>query len=175
MTESPLTGAPVRRAEARAVAENPEGTAAPLAALRTVLLYSIAAPFSLLPEEVFWVNFHLEKVLAPLVGKQPEVVPLAVRQEMLEGTYSQALDAIEEQAVPVGIVDPQAATAEINDWVAVLMGTITQCYTLRPIEESAMHGRLIGLLRELGVSDPQNPRGAVFLPNDVRHRLANNK
>lgn len=174
MSDDRLTGTPVRRAEARGIAENPSGSMAPLTALRTVLLYSIATPFALLPEESLWAGYHLDEMLAPLMGREPDLVPLAVRQEMFDGTYSLALAAMERQNSPIAKFDPTVAHADVNDWAAVLMSTITQCYSLRPMEESAMHGRLIGLLRELGVGDPENPRGARFLPNDVRHRLAHN-
>jgi hypothetical protein len=44
-------------------------------------------------------------------------------------------------------------------------------YRLRPLEESALHGQITGLLRELGVGDPANPRGSRYLPTVVRHRL----
>ena len=174
MSDVPASGLPVRRAEARSITKNPTDSIAPIAALRTVLLYSIAAPFALRPEETLWAGFHLDKALAPLIGKTAEYVPLAVRQEMIDSTYTRALEALEGSKETVAEFDPRVTHADLNDWAAVLMSTITQCYSMRPMEESALHGQIVGLLRELGVGDPVNPRGARFLPNDVRHRIASN-
>jgi hypothetical protein len=172
MSDLTASATPVRRAEARGATPNPTDAAAAVTALRTVLLYSIATPFALVPEEIMWAGYHLDKILAPLKGKTAEIVPLAVRQEMLTGHYSTALEAAEQKQSAAAVFDSSVKQGDLNDWAAVLISTITQCYTLRPMEESAMHGQLVGLLRELGVGDPVNPRGARFLPNDVRHRLA---
>jgi len=56
-----------------------------LSALRTVLLYSIATPFVLLPEERMWASWQLGVMLAPLAGRLPQKVPVAVRQELDDG------------------------------------------------------------------------------------------
>jgi hypothetical protein len=164
---------PVRRAEARVVRENPDGAVEPLVALRTVVLYTVTDAFGLVVEEVMWAGYHLDRVLAPLLGKAPQMVPLAVRQEMLEGTYSAALETLESRdgQGASAAYDPQVVHATIQDWAGVIMQMITTCYPLRPMDESSMHGQIVGLLRELGVSDPSNPRPARYLPNDVRHRL----
>jgi hypothetical protein len=154
------------------VVENPPDPAVTVAALRTVMLYSIGDPFGLLPEEILWTGFYLDKILAPLQGRDPGDVPLAVRREMLDGTYSQILTRMERRGTAPPVFDPDVPRADINDWAAVLMASVTQCYSLRPMDESSMHGQLVGLLRELGVGDPSNPRGARYLPNDVRYRLA---
>lgn len=164
---------PVRKTEARAARTNPEGAQAPLIALRTVILFTFTDAFGLVPEESMWVAYHLDEVLAPLLSKRPGNVPLAVRQEMLEGNYSAALNRIEERddRFAAGVFDPAAKRATATDWAAVTMQMISECYQLRPLDESAMTGQIVGLLRELGVDDPKNPRPARYLPNDVRHRL----
>lgn len=173
MVEHTQTGEPVRKAEAHALAENPTGAIAPMEALRTVILFTISDAFGLVSEEVLWAGYHLDEILAPLVSKQPVSVPLAVRQEMLDGTYTRSLEQIEARDDRSGgtVWDPNAVHATVNDWAAVTMQMITECYRLRVMEESAMHGQIIGLLRELGVDDPNNPRPARYLPNDIRHRL----
>jgi len=67
--------------------------------------------------------------------------------------------------------DPSTASADLNDWAGVLVDAVGQMYRLRPMEESALQGQIIGLLREIGVGNPANPRGSRYLPTVVRHRL----
>jgi hypothetical protein len=164
---------PVRKAEVRAVQENPAGTMAPLEAMRTVVLFTITDAFGLVPEETMWAGYHLDDILAPLLDKTPGNVPLTVRQEMLDSNYSAALDMIEarDDRSTGTVWDREATHATVNDWASVTMQMISECYQMRPLEESAMHGKIVGLLRELGVDDPANPRPARYLPNDVRYRL----
>ena len=120
-----------------------------------------------------WAGFHLDQIFEPLAMKTPRNVPLSVRQEMLNGTYTSALRTMEKKNDRSGGVpfDPEAKQATAHDWAAVVTAMITECYTIRPLEESSINGRLVGLLRELGVDDPENPRAARYLPNDIRHRL----
>jgi hypothetical protein len=59
--------------------------------------------------------------------------------------------------------------------VEALLGPVFTSYSLRPLLEDSMRGQLSGLLRELGVGDPSNPRGALFLPNDLRMQIAAKK
>lgn len=169
----PTQPAPVRQAEARAGKVNPAGAMAPLTALRTVVLYTFTDAFGLVAEEAMWAGYHLDDILAPLLSREPDVVPLSVRQEMLEGTYTRALELIEARDDRSGGAtwDAETIHANVNDWAGVTMQMISECYQMRPLEESAMHGKIVGLLRELGVDDPKNPRPARYLPNDVRHRL----
>lgn len=172
MTDSPAT-TPVRQSEVRAALRNPDSNVASLDALRTVILYTFTDAFGLVTEETLWVGYHLDEILAVLMNKTPENVPIAVRQEMLEGVYSAALQTIELRDDRDAAVawDKNTVHATAQDWAAVTMQTITECYQMRPLEESAMHGKIVGVLRELGVDSPTNPRAARYLPNDVRHRL----
>lgn len=167
------TPAPLKRAEARAAQTNPTGTMAPLEGLRTVVLWTITDAFGLVTEEVMWAGFHLDDILSPLMSRTPGNIPLTVRHEMLDGFYTRELAALElrDDRTAGGFWDKDATRATVSDWAAVTMQMITECYQMRPLEESAMHGKLVGLLRELGVDDPRNPRPARYLPNDVRHRL----
>lgn len=164
---------PVRRSEARAARSNPEGTVVPVEALRTVVLFTLADAFALVPEETMWADHRLADILAPLTAFEASSVPLAVRQEMLEGNYRHALEAIGRRnphtSTPVW--DKEAVKATAEDWAGVTMQMVTECYTLRPLDESAMHAKLLGLLRDLGLDHPYNPRPARYLPNDVRYRL----
>lgn len=144
-------------------------------ALRTVILYTLTDVFGLATEETMWAGYHLEEALEPLNALKPTQVPLPVRQEMLEATYSQQLSRIEARGsrTVTASIDPVHATvaASINDWVGVLMQMVSSCYTLRPMVESTLTGRLAGLLRELGVGSGEGGRPARYLPNDIRYRL----
>lgn len=172
MTE-PGAAAPIRRSESRAAQENPDGTIAPLEGLRTVLLWTITDAFGLVAEEIMWTGYHLDEILAPLMSHTPTNVPLTVRHEMLDGFYTRELDAIEarDDRTLAGFWDSNATHATVSDWAGVTMQMISECYQMRPLEESTMHGKIVGLLRELGVDNAKNPRPARYLPNDVRHRL----
>lgn len=168
---------PLRHAEARAVAVNPEDPAALTAALRKVVLFTLADSFGLVPEETMWASYHLERIFAPLHSAERLLVPLAVRQEMLPPhPYTQALDALESSTnvAPIGPYDPGTRTASEADWSGVIMQMVTESFSLRPLDEATMRGQIAGVLRELGVGHPEDPRAARYLPNDVRHRLNSN-
>lgn len=173
MTETPAVLVPVRRAEQRAVMPNPDSSLVALGALRTVVLCTLADAFALVPEEILYSGRHLDEVLAPLISRAPASVPLSVRHEMFEGNFAATLERLEtSDASNAAAVDsPQQHRARAEDWAAVTVQMIGECYELGPIEEATMHGRIVGLLRDLGVDHPRNPRAARYLPNNVRYRL----
>ena len=160
-------------AEGHTLRVNPGSGDVRLAALRTVMLYTITDVFALVVEESIWAGYHLDRILAPLMDQKPRMVPLPVRQEMLNGAYSRELNDLETRASAIVAIgqDPLTASADLNDWAGVLVDAVGQTYRLRPMEESALQGQIIGLLRELGVGNPENPRGSRYLPTVVRHRL----
>ena len=165
---------PLRHAEARAVAVNPDSPAVIASALRTVVLFTLADSFALVPEETLWASYHLERIFAPLHRAERLLVPLAVRQEMLPPhAYSRALAGLESGSAtaPVAPFDSQSRHASEADWAAVIMHMVTESFALRPLDEATMRGQIAGVLRELGVGHPTDPRAARYLPNDVRHRL----
>ncbi|MGV8847840.1 MAG: hypothetical protein ACOH1Y_16575 [Propionicimonas sp.] len=160
-------------AEGHTVQVNPGAGDVRLNALRTVMLYTITDVFALVVEESMWAGYHLDRILAPLMEQKPRMVPLPVRQEMLNGAYSRELNDLETRVAGMVAIgqDPSTTSADLNDWAGVLVDAIGQMYQLRPMEESALQGQIIGLLRELGVGDPTSPRGSRYLPTVVRHRL----
>ena len=160
-------------AEGHALQVNPGAGDVRLGALRIVMLYTITDVFALVVEESIWAVYQLDRILAPLMDVKPRMVPLPVRQEMLTGAYSRELNDLETRASEVVATgqDPRTASADLNDWAGVLMDAIGQMYLLGPMEESALQGQIMGLLRELGVGNPTNPRGSRYLPTAVRHRL----
>jgi hypothetical protein len=167
-------GSASRLADARAASATPSDTGATADAFRVVLTYTITDAFALTVEESLWVSYHLTGVLQPLRRMVPSRLPLAVRHELLEQTYSERMNTFETRdhdsvALPA---DPEVTAADLDDWAIVIAETVTSCYPLRPITESGMYGQITGLLRELGVGHPTNPRAARYLPNAVKTRIA---
>jgi hypothetical protein len=152
---------------------NPDSRIAHAAAFRTVVLQVVTEAFDLYDEEHLWLGYHLDTVFAPLMDTLPHTVPLAVRQEMLDGTYSRLLELRNKAKRMQGQTswDANVLHASAEEWTDALLSPVFSCYSLRPLTESGMRGNLLGLLRELGVGSAENPRGSTFLPNDLRLRL----
>lgn len=174
-TPAPVGFAPMPRGEGRYTRVNPNSKIAHAAAFRTVTLHTITEAFDLNAWESMWVGFHLDQILEPLMETLPHTVPLAVRQEMLDETYTRLLELRDRPAVRyTGQKASKSASllaATADEWADVITDQIVSCYTLRPLVEDGIRGSIVGLLRELGVGDTKNPRSAVFLPNDLRVRL----
>lgn len=172
MSETPVA-TPVRRAEQRAVLSNPDSSLVSLGALRTVVLCTLADAFALVPEEILYTGRHLDEVLAPLMSRTPTSVPLSVRHEMFEGNFAAALERLETSDITTAsaVENTETHRARAEDWAAVTVQMVGECYDLAPLEETTMHARIVGVLRELGVDHPINPRAARYLPNNVRYRL----
>lgn len=167
-------GGAARESNVRASTQAPNDPALIARAFRTVLAYTITDAFACTVEESLWVRHHLNEIVQPLTTLTPQAMPLAVRRELMEHSYSELFtraDTSEEEAIALP-ADPETNNADLADWAGVLTETVSECYTLRPMVESAMYGQITGLLRELGVGDPMNPRGARYLPAAVRHRLS---
>jgi len=167
-------GGAAREANMRASTQAPTDPALIARAFRTVLAYTITDAFACTVEESLWVRHHLGEIVEPLTTMQPHAMPLAVRRELMEHSYSDLFDRAdtseyEATALPA---DAETTNAALDDWAGVLTETISECYTLRPMVESATYGKITGLLRELGVGDPMNPRAARYLPAAVRSRIA---
>lgn len=168
------TDRPTSYGEARSLALSPGDPEAVVRATRTVLLFTLSDCFALVPEEILWAGYHLDRVLAPFAGQTPSKVPLVVRREMLPPhPFTQALSAAEAAAnrAQPAVHDGQTAYGREDDWAGVFTQMITQTWSPRPMQEAEAHGLIVGLLRELGVGDAQQPRASRYLPNDVRHRL----
>lgn len=177
-TATPAGFAPLPRGEQRYTRVNPDSKIAHAAAFRTVLLHTITESFDLNSWESLWAGYHLDGMLAPLVESMPHTVPLAVRQEMLDGTYTRLLelrDRAKVQSTGRSGKGNTALSASADEWADIITDQITACYDLRPITEDGIRGQVVGLLRELGVGDSRNPRASAFLPNDLRIRLLDDR
>lgn len=147
------------------------------AAVRNVVLQIMVEAFDLYTTESMWLSYHLDKLFAPLLTQLPHTIPLAVRQEMLNGTYSRLLELRNRAKMVRGQItyDSNVLQASAEEWAEALISPIIACYSLRPLTESSMRGQMLGLLKELGVGDPKNPRGATFLPSDLRLQVLANR
>lgn len=132
----------------------------------------MAEAFDLYDEEDLWLGYHLDQLFAPLRDFTPHALPLPVRQELLDGTYSRLLELRYRARIMRGQApyDATVLHASKEEWADALLDPVFASYSLRPLIESGMRGGMIGLLTELGV-DGDPPRGTLFLPNDLRVRL----
>ena len=164
---------PARNAKETGLQANPDSAAAHVAAFRAVLLHLIVEAFDLREEETLWVGYHLDQTLAPLMQQKPHTVPFPVRQEMLNGSYTRLLELRGKAHIARGqcVHDARVLHASCEDWAETLISPILESYNIRPITEATMRGQMLGLLRELGVGDEQNPRGATHLPTELRVRI----
>jgi hypothetical protein len=153
--------------------ETPESKVAHASAFRVVLLQSLSSAFDLTPDESIMVGVKLDSLLAPLLQLKPHAVPFSVRQEMLDGAYSRQLALRSKSNIVRGQVqfNPKVLSATLEDWVDALMMPLLTSYDLRAFDEAEMRGHLQKLLRQIGVGDPVSPRGAIYMPSDLRARL----
>lgn len=157
-------------ADKRSTLPNPDSLVAHATAMRTVMLYRLVEAFDLRPEESMWAGYHLDKVCEPLMTLRPSNVPMAVRQEMLDGSYSKLLELRERVSMARSqtTYDHSITHASAEEWAEALIEPVFHSYDLRPILESQILGQIVGMLRELGVDDKNDPRGATFLPKELR-------
>lgn len=141
-------------------------------ALRTVILWTISDAFALCELESMWTQVQIDNLLSPQQRAKPKNIPLAVQRELSAKLYSTLLSEM------VGVNEHkarkengQSLQASVQDWSRVLADMVTQTYELRPLIDASIVGEFTGILTELGVGDPQNPRASLYLPNAVRERL----
>lgn len=143
-----------------------------LRALRTVLTHTITDAFDLTSEESMWVSFHVDQILSPIGAARPKAVPLPVRKELESRLYSHRLAEREGRVIIPRAADPGVKQGALEDWAAVFSETVRQCYDLRPLVQASIDGQFTGLLLELGVGHPTNPRAGRYLPTAVRYLLS---
>jgi hypothetical protein len=143
------------------------------AAFKIVVLQVMTEAFDLFDEEHMWLGFHLDTMFSPLLDLTPHTVPLPVRQEAQNGTYSRQLELRHRAKTVRGqaVFNANVLQATREDWASALLNPVFASYVMRPLSESSMRGQMLGLLAELGIGDPGNPRGALFLPTDLRLQI----
>lgn len=157
----------------RGLVANPESAAAHATALRSVLLHLMCDTWDLKEEEALWAGYRLDGILSPLLDVMPHTVPFAVRQEMLDGTYSRLVELRAKAHLVRGHVnfDPRIPQPTFSEWVETLINPIEASYDVSPLVLAGMRGELAQLLTDLGVGVAENPRGATHVPNDLRIRM----
>jgi len=152
---------------------NPDSSTAKVSAFRAVLMQLLSSTFELREEELLWLGYRFDHLLAPLLSTQSNVVPFAVRQEMLDHNYSRllALQSKTNLVKPVMPFNPKVLSATIEEWADALLAPIETSYELRPFDEATMRSEILSILRDLGVGDPVNPRAATYMPTDLRTRI----
>lgn len=157
----------------RGMVANPASSTAHAAALRAVLLHLMCDTWDLKEEETLWAGYRLDSILSPLLGVLPHTVPFAVRQEMLDGTYTRLVELRAKAHLVRGNVtfDPRIAQPTFNEWVETLVNPIESSYDINPIALAGIRAEIAHLLSDLGVGSIDNPRGATHVPNDLRIRM----
>ena len=152
---------------------NPGSSYSHAEAIRSIMLYILADAFDLHTEETIWAGHAFDAVCGELVVHNPHSVPLAARQEMLNGTYTRQLELRENAHLLRGstVYDRAVMTASREEWAEILLALVTSSYTLPPLTEARLLTIITTVLTELGVGSKQNPRGATHLPTDLRLRL----
>ncbi|MBC9706693.1 MAG: hypothetical protein H9W81_17420 [Enterococcus sp.] len=139
--------------------------------MRTVITFTITDVFDLTPDESFWLSYQINSLLEPFESITPIVIPTAVSHELTTRQYSTYLSDRTN-----GGYAPRSEDVEetnLTDWTEVFMEMLCSAYPcMAPMQEAAIRGKMTGLLMELGVGIEKSPRGALYLPNAVRHALA---
>lgn len=151
----------------RGLVRSPQSATAAVTAFRTVLQHSLVTTFDLSVDEQLWAGFTLDAMLAPLLDLTPHTVPVAVRQEMIDGTYRRML---EQRAATGGrtVYDEGLAQPTLAEWVDLLIAPVEASYSLSVPLQAALRANLSSLLVDLGVATGANPRGATRIPASLR-------
>lgn len=156
----------------RGLAVSPTSAAAHTSAMRTVLLYLIASTFDLREEETLWAGYRLDSALSPLLGKTPHTVPFAVRQEMLDGSYTRLLELRAKiTTCPQPATAVSCAQPSLSEWVETFCDIIESSYEMTSKDVTAVRGQLTNMLSELGVGSTSTSRAATHLPTVMRTRM----
>ena len=136
-----------------------------LKAIRSVITYTIVDVFSLTEEERFWVSHHLENALQPLINSKPHNLALPVLEELKYAKYTILLNGY--TYAQARKIQENVLVADVFEWAQALSSVFSESYKLRPIESSAITGKITGMLEELGIGR----RESRYLPNTVRSIL----
>lgn len=139
-------------------------------AIKSVMVFNITDAFNLQEYECIWAHTHVSRILEPLLGAHIKSIAAPVKDELLTGMYSRKIAERRWDAhQPQGVSDTQQAS--VYDWAKVLANIILECYSVRPLYETSLVAQFVGLLTELGVGDPENPRASIYLPTALRYQM----
>lgn len=146
--------------------------------LRAVLLYNFAETFDLVDEEVVWVGYQLDSVAEILGEMSPESPTLCMRQEAQNRTYTNLLNIRTKAHVPRGNVahSGKTTTPTLSHWVDAFAQPLENTYSELSGRDSLKIRQVIShILRNIGVGDPEMPRGCTRLPLELKMLLAEEK
>lgn len=144
-------------------------------AFRKVLLYAVSDALDLTSEEEIWLSWKLGEVSLLLGSKKPVDVPLSVRQEILKGNYTKLLQNRRDHFNPsrsnASLYNVDNVNAGVDDWVDSVLSVFQTSYELSPYEELKIKGILVEIFTNLGVDNVDNPRGASYIPSDIKYQI----
>lgn len=164
--------------EAAQVVENEFSSRAYAKSLRAVLLYNLAETFDLVDEEIVWVGYQIDSIVELLEQTTPENPTLSMLQEARDRTYTNLLNIRTKAHMPRGNVAHSAATTtpSLLHWVDALVQPLESSYPSMSGKDSLYIRQVIGnVLRDIGVGDPESPRGCTRLPIELKMLLAEEK
>jgi len=143
-------------------------------AIGTVVHYTLSDAFDLVAEESLWVSWHLKEILDPLQDEHPSAIQAAVKQELDNWAYSNALFNRDQDRGSVHRQNGDVKYASLDDWTEAITEIIFASYPdLRPMIKSRIIGSVSGLLFELGLRNGKDSRASLYLPNALRYIVAN--
>lgn len=145
--------------------------------LRSVVLYNLAETFDLVDEELIWTRHELDKIAGALERYLPANPTLSTLNELRGKTYTNLLSIRTRTHTPRGNVSHSAKnTPSLNDWIDALAQPIEGAYPDLTGSESLFVRQTLGhILRNIGVGDPESPRGCTRLPVELKMLLADKK
>lgn len=161
---SPTRPAPMQSLDLHEISDD-----ALLNAMRTVITFTVADVFSLTSEETMWASYHVGEALEVFQGHRRFEVSGAVMYELETSCYSHKLEEhIRSEQHPETAQDGIARASGL-DWATVLTDVAVSTFRARPIITTGFVGRIAGMLAELGVGHPTNPRASKYLPTAIRY------
>lgn len=133
-------------------------------ATKSVMTYTIADVFALTEEEIMWASYQISEALKSIQNSPVKLLPSAVKMELETNEYSKRLFSMGKNAHP-SLVRKNVATIDALDWAILIADIALKAYDVRAIESSAFVGRISGILTELGVGNPLEPRASKYLTN----------
>jgi hypothetical protein len=147
-----------------------------VSAISTVLTYMLSDAFDMTSEESIWVGWTLKELLQPLENEHSNALQVAVARELETFEYSQALFERDKIRGTVHTQHDNVKYAKLDEWVEAVTEIIFASYqNVRPMTKSRIIGSIAGLLTELGITNDENSRASLYLPNSLRHIMASRK
>lgn len=140
-----------------------------LNAIRVVTTYTIMDVFSLAPEETLWVSHHVGQALEVFENSKVGRLCSPVVYELSTGDYSKRVSKTVAGQMPQTLTSVANKSVDLGDWAVVISNIASESFYERPLKLSTYNGKIMGILKELGVGDPRNPRPSNYFPNSIMY------